>query len=263
MGDDDKTKGALDVAKSLVEPAYRDAVQPAAREIGKGLETIAKAINLALEPVKGLIWGYETIKEFLSTRVAEKLRDVPPERIKPPAPNVVGPALEALRFTGHEEALREMYANLLASSLDTNTARSAHPSFVDTIRNMSPDEAQIMRLFATRPSFPLVDVKEKKDKGFTLRVANASHIGKEARCEHPILVQAGLDNLCRLGLLEIPHDEYLMGENLYEPIEQEEELQVLKREVEASGRTVVFQRKVIRRTVFGQQFCEACIVEKK
>jgi hypothetical protein len=120
MASENRIKDTADAVKGIVEavPVYQDALQPAVREIGVGLQTIAKTIHIALAPISGLVWGYEQIKEFVCTRLAEKLKDVPPERIQTPEPNVVGPALEALRYTGHEDNLRELYANLLATSLD-------------------------------------------------------------------------------------------------------------------------------------------------
>src|SRR5439155_26421315 len=132
---------------------------PLAKKTGKALATVGKAINAALAPIAALVWGYDQIREFVQTRVAEKLKDIPEERIKTPRPNVVGPALEALKYTGHEDTLKEMYANLIANSLDSETARLAHPAFVDIIKSLSPDEARILRLFATQPQQALVDIK--------------------------------------------------------------------------------------------------------
>jgi len=67
----------------------------------------------------------------------------PPDQIVVPKPNVAGPALEALRYTWHEETLSDLYANLLAaSSMDKSTADGAHPAFVEIIRQLTPDEAK-------------------------------------------------------------------------------------------------------------------------
>ena len=71
----------------------------------------------------------------------------------------MGPALEALRYTGHQEGLREIYANLLATSLDVDTSLQAHPAFVDMIKSMSPDEARMLGLFAHRELWPVVEVR--------------------------------------------------------------------------------------------------------
>ena len=97
MSSENKIKDAADAVKGLLEavPVYQDALQPAVREIGGDLQTIAKTIQIALTPIAILVWGYEQIKEFVSTRVAEKLKDVPPDRIRTPEPHVVCPVLEA------------------------------------------------------------------------------------------------------------------------------------------------------------------------
>ena len=70
-------------------PIYQDAIQPAAKEVGKALATITKTVNVALAPVRGLVWGYEKIEDFVSTKVSEKLRNTPEKEIVTPKPNVV------------------------------------------------------------------------------------------------------------------------------------------------------------------------------
>lgn len=147
MSDENKVRDAADAVKGVVEaiPVYQDALQPAVQEVGKGLATVAKTIHVALAPVAALVWGFEQVRDFVHSRVAEKLKDVPRERIATPSPSVAGPALEALRYSGHDADLREMYANLLATSMDASTAREAHPAFVDIIKQLAPDEAKLLR----------------------------------------------------------------------------------------------------------------------
>lgn len=98
-------KDLIDAATGLVKavPVYEDLVQPAAKEVGTALATVAKTINIALAPISGVIWSYETIKDFVVSNVAEKLKNVPPGNIITPSPMVAGPALEALKYSGHEK----------------------------------------------------------------------------------------------------------------------------------------------------------------
>src|SRR5690348_3071068 len=131
-------KAVAELAKSV--PVYQDAIQPAAKEAGKSLHLVARAVNAALIPVEGLVWGVERIRDFVRERVAAKLDNVPPEEVQQPKPHIAVPAIEALRYTGAESDLAELYANLLATSMDRATAYRAHPGFVDMIKNMSPDE---------------------------------------------------------------------------------------------------------------------------
>lgn len=61
MGDDSKVKDAADIVKGIVKhvPVYQDLVQPAAKEVGTALQTVAKTVHIALAPVSALVWGYD------------------------------------------------------------------------------------------------------------------------------------------------------------------------------------------------------------
>jgi len=52
-----KIKNVIDATTGLVKaiPIYEDAIQPAAKQIGKALETVTKAVNISLAPVSLLI----------------------------------------------------------------------------------------------------------------------------------------------------------------------------------------------------------------
>lgn len=73
MGEKSTIRDAADAVKGVVEavPVYQDIVQPAAREVGTALQTVAKSIHLALAPVAVLVWAYERIGEYLSAALTE------------------------------------------------------------------------------------------------------------------------------------------------------------------------------------------------
>lgn len=152
MGDENKIRDAADAVKGLVEavPVYEDVLQPAAKEVGAGLQTVAKTIHIALAPVSALVWGYDKLKDYLEERLAEKLKKVPAEKIITPNPTVAVPAVESMRYTAHDPTLRELYASLLASAMNADTADKAHPAFVEMIRQMTPDEAKILKFIVQR-----------------------------------------------------------------------------------------------------------------
>jgi hypothetical protein len=261
-------KQTIDSATALVKavPIYEDAVQPLARETGKALGTLGKAVNVALAPISLVVWGYDQMRDFLETKVTEKLEKVPEERITTPPPNVTGPAIEALKFTGHDETLQDMFANLIANSLDAKTAVEAHPSFVDIIKNLSSDEGLILKLFAAALQFPLVDVKRvnKKDGGFHVLHRNISLIGGLAHCKHPQLTPNYLDNLCRLGVLEIPSGRRLNNPKAYEAITSGPVIDQLSKQFQGDEHlTIGFDQKMIQVTSMGRQFINACVVDKR
>lgn len=200
-GNEGNVAGTIKAVAGLVKevPVYEDAIQPVAKETGKALQTVGRAVNAALMPVKGLVWGIEKIEEFVHTKVAKKLENTPVENICSPDPAVAGPALESLRYTGHKESLSELYANLLASAMDINTAKTAHPGFVEIIRNLSSDEAKVLNYILKNEVAPVVDIKRVllKQKGEIKTHELISTIGVDAGCEHRELTGSYLVNLER------------------------------------------------------------------
>src|SRR5258705_4181549 len=110
MPDDYRLRDTAETVKGIVEavPVYQDVVQPAAREVGKGLQTVAKTIHIALAPLAALVWGYEHMSDFLGEALTKRLKNVPPDRIITPQTTVAGPALEALKYAGPDPELREL-----------------------------------------------------------------------------------------------------------------------------------------------------------
>lgn len=261
-------KQTIDSATALTKavPVYEDAIQPLAKETGKALGTVGKAVNVALAPISLVVWGYDKISEFLENKVAEKLENVPEERISTPPPNVAGPAVEALKFTGHDETLQDLFANLLANALDSKTVLEAHPSFVDIIKSLSSDEGLILKLFTSSQEFPMIDVKlnMKKKSGFNILHRNVTAIGKLANCKHPQLTTNYLDNLCRLGLLEIPTGRRINDPKVYEELTSDQSIEQLKKQFENNEDfSVDFDQKYIGVTGMGRQFINACVIDKK
>lgn len=250
------------VAKEV--PIYQDALQPAAQEIGKALGTVAKLVNVALAPVSALVWGYDQIREFTAARVAEKLKDVPPENIVTPSPNVAGPAIEALRYTGHEESLSEMYASLLATAMNKDTIQKAHPAFVDIIKQLTPDEAKIVRGFSVREApNPMISIIAGAPgapvrKGYKTVLRHFSQIGERAGCEHLQLLPAYLDNLIRMGLCEIPNGWSYTDNELYSPLIEHPFIVGFRDDYKRNDQETDCKKLALHVTDFGHQFALAC-----
>ncbi|PMY52264.1 MULTISPECIES: DUF4393 domain-containing protein [Pseudomonas] len=261
-----KTKDVIDAVTGLVKavPIYEDLARPAAKQLGKSLETVAKTVNMALAPVGLMIWGYEQIQEFVSGKVAERLKNVPPEAIIQPELNIAGPALEALRYTGHSESLSDMYANLLAGAMDASTASQAHPAFVEIIKQLTSDEAKLMKLFVNKKIHPILTVLESKaNVGTREQLVYFSTFANSAGIANLDNLPSYFNNLCRLGLTEIPEGMYLSEGNPYEELESEP---IVKQNISVINRMpdtkAEIKKLIIRPSQLGQQFLRACVQSK-
>jgi len=113
----------------------------------RATQAARRAMNLATSGFPSFEQLQARTGKFFA-RVEKKLEQVPDERRQPPPATIAAPA--ALQYALLGEApeaaeLREMFENLLASSMDSDTASSAHPAFVSMISQMSRDEARILK----------------------------------------------------------------------------------------------------------------------
>ncbi len=265
MSDENKFEGTINAVTGLVKavPVYQDALQPAVKELGKGLCTVAKTVNVALAPLKVLVWGYEQIENFVSTKVVEKLQHVAPEDIITPKPNIAGPLLESLRYAGNEDALRELYAELLASAMNRHTAEGAFPCFVEIIKQMSSDEAKIIQAFKRQTSYPVVDIRSCPDEkhiyeGYMIKM-NLSLLGEVAKCECPQMTPNYIDNLCRLGLVSIPAGYSISDKTAYEKLDNSEMVTEIVQNIEQRAkRKARVEHKLVSLTELGKLFMDVC-----
>ncbi len=203
---------------------YQSGLRGAIDETGKALETVGQTVNAVLLPVRGMIWGAEKIKDWLNENVAKKLEHVEVEKIIPPNPHVVGPAIEALRFTAQENELRNMFANLIAASINSETSENTHPSFVDIIKSMNRNDAVLLRELANNSPSAIIDIGIKAVKENTVHYVarNVSLLGNDQTGEQPWSSIRSIENLERMGLCTLIKSRGLSDKELYIKIENSE-----------------------------------------
>jgi len=148
----------------VVKTFYTDAIQPTARAGGSLLGFVPRALNaLLLKPHKWVmdkeyqLKCYEAEQEYNLQCVREqlypKVANIPPEHLVAPAPYVFVPALQRISHCMDSEELRDMYAELLAKSMDERVKDNVHPSYVEIIAQLSPDEARALKAFYNKHPF--------------------------------------------------------------------------------------------------------------
>lgn len=214
----------------------------------------------ALLPLTSLIWDWVKIEEFVRTSVEKILseRQVPPEHIQSPDPDVAIPTVEALRYS----KLHYNYAALLATSMDKETANNAHPAFAEILKQLTPDEARILR-FLPRVGLaePVLNVTyDVPEAGRFILLRFASMIGEDAACQRPDFTPAYIDNLCRLGLTSVPEGRGLFELWRYDRIRGSQKVQLALRRAPSESKTG-FEYRHFGITNLGDDFRRACIIE--
>lgn len=201
MSDTNITDTANAVKGVLETDIAKAALLPPAKEIGAGLALVAQTTRAALAPLKAIVWISERFEKFIVEDLTPKLEKVPAENIVTPKVNVAGPAFEALRFSGEEPEIRDLFAQLLATSMDKASASTAHPGFVEVIKQMTPDEARILKF--------LWNLKTPHYSGNfdAADTPTAKLLSEGAGCEFPQSLPTAVSNLVRLGLVVLTKPE--------------------------------------------------------
>lgn len=252
MNDDFNTS----LAKSLVEQTagktYEDVAHPGLEATGKVLSFVPRTIRAWLSKWEKWLLNSEYSLKETEKILADKLKDIPEEKIVEPEPYVVIPALQQLSYSLDSEELRELYANLLASAMDKDFHGKIHPAFVDIIKQFAPDEAKLLRYMSHQEVLPAIEIRLKGGKGYIL-LNKCYMLIPNGTLDIPENLSLYIENLCRLQLIEIPADAHYATEDLYYSLENQTHYYNITKD------KLTFERKVIRITEFGRYFIEVCV----
>lgn len=247
-------------AITTVPEIYDDGLKPTIKESGKTIALIPQTINAALAPLR--IWIAEREYNVAETEklLADKLSRVNADSIVSPEAYVAVPAIQAISYCKNSKELRNMYANLLATSMLQEKKENAHPSYVEIIKQLSPDEAKLLKKISENgDSYPLIDVNlYTKDGGYITQVRNFTLLA-EGVCDYPKNVFSYLDNLSRLKIIDIPYGIYINNDELYKPLESYKEIQTLVNSIVQDGYRWKIERKKFGVTQYGKSFIKTCV----
>ena len=194
--------------------------------------------------------------------VKEKLRNVPENNIVSPTPRIAVPALQNASIT-EEYEIRELYANLLANSMNKIVKDGVHPAYVEIVKQLSPDEAKILCYMREYTTVPIITLRREYEKGEGVEIIkNFSNIGELSHCEHPFEVNKYFNNLIRLGLLEGSTLSSLINKWLYEPLKTHTYVEPYLREEylqQTQYNKAKFKEGYMELTDFGKAFCRVCL----
>lgn len=252
---------ALKIPGLLIE-IYGDLARPGVRQVGKALETVVGLGNTILWPIALANERSRLSLEKNLERYRKQLESVPEEKICWVAPEIGVPVAEKLAYVG-DERLSEMYIKLLATASNVDTLKDAHPSFVNVINNLSPDEAQLLEWFVKQENLPFLKAIATVPATGNHSVLTSIIAPDEVKSTlvYPDNIDAYFSNLEGLGLINIKDDSWLSDDNTYEALENQYRPNyetVMQNRPQFADRKLEFKKGYIKRTSFGLKFINAC-----
>jgi hypothetical protein len=228
----DAAKSALNESKmarrieqsALVEAAKETAGFKQAADIRGRKIALREQWGLVLmKPLAGFMG---VLREYFQTDFnrdfAEKIQDIPEDKLQTPKASIAGPVMEGLGYSLDEPELKEMYLELLARASDERQAETAHPSFVQTIRQITSTEARYLPLYLQSANHltPIVSYIAKFMPAETGGYRELSaHVLNLTDADGPIvdpMLPTYVDNWVRLKLVEVSYDLKVTAPSAYD-----------------------------------------------
>lgn len=245
------------------------------KELGEGLGNL---FWLAFSPIHVARASLEPRINNFKENLEAKLAAIPKANLIEPPLNIVGPTLEAAKYHIEDEDLREMFANLIASAMDSRMTSIAHPAFVEIIKQMSPLDAKVL-IKMIENKWPIAGIKINTYKDPTNRYSQnnvyssfnvlTNFIPLEGiSIDNAFVVSASIDNLCRLSLISVDPDLTFTDTNRYKVFESHPIINQFKEhykeQLESSQASrVEFKRGSWSFTEFGKLFIDFCLPQTK
>ncbi|PEJ32288.1 hypothetical protein CN689_14255 [Peribacillus butanolivorans] len=246
--------------------------------IDKGLTKPAEAVGTTLTSTWEFVFGgfdfyvqkvqhnRKVAFESFKSEVEGKIACVPLEKLTEPPLHILGPTLEASKYYFENEDLRFMFANLIAASINIDTVSEVHPSFVDTIKQLSPLDAKNISLFKEESSFPIVNYEFLlKEEGYATHKTNVFLDNKEVNDIDQN--STSITNLNRLGLVSITYRTALK-DLVYDKFEKTDLFLSLERQIKSSDvnnnslkdfNGIGITKGIVDITPYGRNFINICI----
>jgi len=248
----------------VVTQAYEDIAHPILKSIGNIVSLPFKAIDAALTPIKKWVdkrnFNYEETKKIL----AQKLENIEEDKIVEPEAYVAVPALQQLSYSYDSVDLRNMYANLLASSMVESTKFSVHPSFVDIIKQLSPLDARALNILYTPQYITVINISAHYIKIDSYKELYNNYSLELAEIYRDNLEQSSsLLNLERLGIIQIDYERTVSPKSRYDIYDDSFIVNRAKERYKDDKEVEIdIKQGLIRLTDFGLSFCMTCCDKK-
>ena len=198
----------------------------------------------------------DTFKQQLE----QDLSAIPPERRIEPSIQTAAQALDNSKYAISVPELRTMFSKLIASSADSAREPLVHPSFAESLKQMTTIDAKVLRALsqATSNTLPVINILRNDTTGngsITMyqNVAYVPGLPVDLFC-----IPASLSSLSHLGLIEIRQDLFITNDSEYVPLLSSELYRSIASSLNARSQSIDAQKGIYRLTPLGQNFVTIC-----
>lgn len=249
------------VVDKLAEPLYNDIAKPAIGTTKNALGFCSEFIVSGIKP-----FMYSKIKECeykikeIDRRLEEKYNKILDKNKTEPRTNILGPAVDVLKYNLEEEYIQEMFINLIGNDLDKSQQPKVFPYYVEIIKQLSSADAKFLELLSNNNnSFCSILLRtENPDdlSGIKLDkyiIYKYKEYNQKVSYSSLLVDELVIDNLQRQQLISVDYDTY------YSKRTNEYECLFNEKKHLYSIKNLTYSKGIIQLTRLGENFTNICL----
>ena len=135
--------------------------------------------------------------------------------------------MDSLKYNLDEDYLVEMYTNILISDMDSRTKNKCHVCFVEILKQLSKNDLEVLnRIYMMKHTssipFGKLNIVDSNNKPLKYELHNPVYIAKIDNyiIDNYNVFSKSIENLNRLGLIEINYTKYFTDKSIYDSLIQ-------------------------------------------
>lgn len=248
----------------LPQSTQEQLLNPTAKNIGDTLGGVSK---LLLWPINlGTKWANAHIEKFEQS-IIDNVNRIPVENRDLSKTNLAMKTIEDSKYQISDDNLREMFAKLVAASIDKRNNQGLSPRFSNVLSQFSPEDAEfLMKISANNlyfDSIPTVIFFVQLDNGSGFKKGE-HFIAPDRSTASWFQNELSLNNLVSLGIINQSDDDYLThdtGKSFYDSAEKSPEFLSWSDQdaFSAIGFKPTIEKGLIEFTTFGDKLTQIVI----
>ncbi len=196
-----------------------DSISPVTKRISK---TLISIWDLTFGQIDNYNEKYQLKKEKelkdYKQLLESEINKIDPDNLIEPKLSVVGPALESSKFYYEEKELRSMFAKLVASAMDSSKISKVKTSFTHIIQQLDKVDALNLLSFQNITRKPIARIETEYNSNKFTNDNRWQYIFFSSYEIEPLsdAMSSSIDNLQRLGLIEVTFDRWYKYESIYD-----------------------------------------------
>lgn len=244
----------------VANKTYDDLASKPLKSTGNTATTVVDFFhNFILYPMQKYNIYAEYKLQNYRNELIDKANKIPTKNLTLPRVNIFGPTLDGLKYNLDEEYIKDMFTNILLSDMDSTKQSKVLPSYVEIVRQLSKDDAELLQFIKENHihTSPILKLKYNFNEGGYVYVSD--RVGLIFHNDTIVLDPIIIDNLCRLQLINLDFKETLKNTSIYdnefEKIKKLDEFKVLPNKV----KELDYSKGLLKLTSFGKNFIDICL----